>query len=442
MHVAIPAVPHALSIHTALSIVSPRMLCQHSRRGFLPIDSPSMLWSHVHRCPLSCLSLSSCGQNHIPTVSCCSLREKLARALALLRTYQNRLRTAHAFASAAPPPRPPPPPEAQSAADAPLAGAPPALPAPHVGQAEVQSVPARQCPACCQRMAVAPGRGNAEGGAANRLGVDGNPAVAPAPPDALADLAASLLAWQLRRGGATLEGLGSASRGSGSALEPAAASMSAAPQSEAGGASQGRALRFDPTSGRSGAFVYEYAGGPAGSHEPSVPAEAACAPARADASLASSRAGQHIDDGTASWDQSARQAAAPAAPVFGDAGAWDAAQESGAGAAAADRHGGSSGGGARCAVVGGAGGAVLRWAGGLAAGPLAGRAPTAAASDAAVAGQRPEPGERLLLAADEHAPWRQRAHAAHAHAGPEAADRAEAVRLQPGELAKMSAPAR
>lgn len=375
---------------------------------------------------------------------CCSLREKLARALALLRTYQSRLRAVHPnpnpSVAAAPPP--PPPPEALGAAHAPPAGASPALPALRAAPGEVRSVPAGRCPACCQRIAGAPGGRSAEDSAADRVSVDANPVSAPATPDALADLAASLLAWQLRRGGGpTLEGLASAPRGSGSAPEPAAASVSVAPQSLAGGARGGRALRFDSFSGRSGAFVYEHTGGATGSHEPSMSAEAACAPARADASLAGSGAGHH-SGGTASWDQSTGQAAGAAAPASGEAGASGDAQGSGAGAAAADRHGNNFGQGARSAIGVAAGGAVLHCAGGVAAGPLADRAPVAAAADAAVAGQHPESGERLLLAADEHAPWRQRAHAAHAHEDPEAADRAEAVRLQPGERAKLNATAR
>ena len=361
----------------------------------------------------------------------CSLREKLARALALLRTYQSRLRAAHASAAAAPsPPQPPP------------VGAAPALPGPCAAPEEIRSVPAGECPACCQRAAGAPFRSGADGGAADRLRVDANPAVAPAAPDALADLAASLLVWQLRRGGATLEGLVPASRGPGSAPEPAAANMSAAPQIVAGGASGGRALRFDPSCGRSGAFVYEHAAEPTGSQEPSTSAEAACAPGRADASLAGSKPGQHSGGGTASRHQSACQAAGLPAPALGDAGAPGAAHGSAAGAVATDRHCSNYGQGARGAVGYAAGVAVPRWAGGSAAKPLAGRAPAAAAVDAALAGQHPGPGVEAFSAVDEAAPWRQCAHAAHAHEGPEAAVRAEAVRMQPGEPASMSTPAR
>ena len=395
-----------------------------------------MPWSWCTVCLVSCQSVSLCRHNHILHVRCCSLRNKLARALALLRTYQSRLRAAQASAAAAPPP------EALGAARVPPVGAAPALPAPGAARGEVRSGPAGQCPACCQRAAGVPGRGGADGGAADRVRVDADPAVAPAPPDALADLAASLLAWQLRRGGATLEGLGSASRGPGSAPQPAAASTSAAPQNEAGRSSGGRALRFDPCSGRSGAFVYEAAGGHTGSREPGMPADAACAPAGAYKPLAGSGPGQYSSGGSASWDPSARQAAGPAAPASANAGALDAPHGSGTGVAAANRHGDSYVQGTRSAVGFGAGGGVQRWACGSAAGPLADRAPAAAAAGLAVAHQHPGPGVEVFSAVDELVPWRQRAPSAHAHEGPEAADRAGAVRMQPGEPPKMSAPAR
>lgn len=404
-------------------------------------NSPNMLSFACTECLVPGLLCSLCIHRVIPPVHRCSLREKLARALALLRTYQSRLRAAHASATAAPPP--PPPPEAHGAADAPLAGAVPALPAARGALAELRSVPVGRCPACCQPVAGAPGRLGAEGGVAERVRINSNPAVAPAPPHALADLAASLLAWQLRRGsGTTLEGLTPALGGSGSAQEPAAASTNAASQSGAGGASGGRALRFDPSSGRSGAFVYEAAGGPTGSQEASMSAEAARAPARAEEFEAGSGPGQHIGVGTASWGPSARQAAGPAVPASGNAGAPDAAHGSGAGAVAADRHGDIYGQGMCSAVGVGAGGEVLHRAGRSAAGPLADRAPAAAPAVLAVAEQHSGPGVKGCLAVDEVAQWQQRAHAAHAHGGPEAATCAEAVRMQPGEAARMSAPAR
>ena len=367
-----------------------------------------------------CLPICVC-RRHTPCswiwglgfMACCSLRAKLSHALALLRAYQSRLRAAHAPTAAAPAllARP----GALGAAGAPTASAPPALPAPRAASEEVwssRSAAEGHCPTCCQRVA---GTG---GSAGDRVRADANPAAAPPHPDALTDLAASLLAWQLRRGGASLEWLGSAPRGQGSKPEPASASMRALPQSVAGAAGGGRALRFDPASGRSGAFVYEDAAEPTGSQATSRSTAAACAPATAD-SLPGSGAGQHSGGSTGSRGQGGRRAAAAADPTAGEAGAQGAAHVAAPGAVLADRRGGSS-----CQVAGGAaegaaGGEARRWAGSSVAGSLA--------TGAAGSGQRPGPAVGLPSAVD--APW-QHAHAADEREGLQAAVHAEAVQTQ------------
>ncbi len=168
------------------------------------------------------------------------MRAKLARALALLRTYQARLRAAAAATTAPPPPQPPLPVNPAPPVQAQPAAAPNER---HSGQEA-----AAHAPGGTSQEPAGPAGGRAGGGAA------AGPAAA-APGGALADLAARLLAWQLQQAAAQAAGHGS---GSGSRGAPATAPErgGARERDEPGASPLLRTLRFDPGLGPHGAFYF------------------------------------------------------------------------------------------------------------------------------------------------------------------------------------------
>lgn len=172
----------------------------------------------------------------------------------------------------------------------------------------------------------------------------GAAAAAPVPGDALADLAASLLAWQRRQGATAQEGLETGLGSEPGLVTASKNGCACAPGEPSGGSGSGK-LRFDPLMGRSGAFYFEGTGDPRRpldpeayhAHEPGASGVGPCDGTSADHPKSSQ---VHADDsqGRGCSDSSDCQPGegAPTAAVHGPAGAL--LTPHGAGAPSAPPH--------------------------------------------------------------------------------------------------------